>query len=336
MAESVNAGNVETQIDSTVLRGQLLDRRHRLKQALSGGGEEDLKYLLADVDEALARIDTGKFGVCEHCHDPIEVQRLAVDPLVRVCIECLSEEEQDALEYDLELAAQVQQTILPDRQLVTDGWEFLVHFQPAGPVSGDHFDLLRPRPDRDEVYFLLGDISGKGVSAAILGAHLQAIFRSLVVQELTITEIMERANRLFARATLASSYSTLVFGRVDSSGCVELANAGHCPSFLIHRNRVTPVDATGVPLGMFADSRYTMDTFDLTPGDGLFLYTDGLIEARNDRDEEFGVEAAFALVEGAWSSHAEATVTKSLGNLGEFTNGTRTSDDLTLLVIRKI
>lgn len=335
MSGAVNPRSSDVEIDGTVLRGQLLDRRHRLRHAMADGGGAGLRGLLDEVDAALTRIDDGSFGLCDRCHDPIEVERLAVDPMTKVCLECLSDDEQKALEYDLELAAQVQQNLLSDRQLVTDGWEFYVHYQPAGPVSGDHFDLIRGGTDPSEVYFVLGDISGKGVSAAILGAHLQAIFRGLVAQDLTVPEVMERANRLFARATLANAYATLVFGRVQPSGLVELASAGHPPALLVSRDCVIPVEATGVPLGMFADSRFAVRKLQLAEEDRLFLYTDGLIEAQNEHEEEYGLDELSMRLAGGWGVSAEATVSASLGALEGFANGTPRTDDLTVLVIRR-
>jgi len=295
-----------------------------------------LRHLLRDVDAALERMDNGTFGLCEACHDPIERDRVAADPTVRVCLECLSPAERTALEYDLELASHIQRALLPASRLHTAGWEFHIHFQPAGPVSGDFFDLMRPWPDREDVFFVIGDVSGKGVSAAILGAHLQAIFRSLAALDLTVSDAMNRANHLFSQSTMANSYATLVFGRARPSGAIDIANAGHCPPILVRREQVAELAATGVPLGMFTGSRFEEQRVELAPEDRLLLYTDGLTEASNQQEQEYGSEAVRAHVAASWGRSAEETVMASVRDLERFCNGTPRHDDLTVVAARRM
>jgi sigma-B regulation protein RsbU (phosphoserine phosphatase) len=298
-------------------------------------GAGDLRHLLRDVDAALERMDSGTFGLCELCHDPIEQGRVAADPTVRVCLECMSDDERAALEYDLELASHIQQALLPASRLDTAGWEFHVHFQPAGPVSGDFFYLMRPWPDREDVFFVIGDVSGKGVSAAILGAHLQAIFQSLAALDLPVSDAMNRANHLFSQSTMANSYATLVFGRARPSGIIDFANAGHCPPMLVRRDEVAELAATGVPLGMFTGSRFEEQRIELAPEDRLLLFTDGLTEAYNEREQEYGSDAVRAQVAGSWGQSAEETVRASVRDLDRFRNGTPRHDDLTVVAARR-
>lgn len=335
MTDALVPSSSETGFDSVEARAQLLERRHRLHRAMSTRGAEDLRHLLSDVDAALGRMDDGTFGLCELCHDPIEPTRVAADPTVRVCLECLSVEERSALEYDLELASHIQRALLPASRLDTAGWEFHVHFQPAGPVSGDVYDLMRPWPDREDVFFVVGDVSGKGVSAAILGAHLQAIFRSLAALDLPVSDAMNRANHLFSQSTMANSYATLVFGRARPSGAIDIANAGHPPPMLVRRDGVVELAATGVPLGMFTSSRFEEQRIELAPEDRLLLYTDGLTEAFNEREQEYGSDAVRAHVAQSWGRSAEDTVRASVRDLERFRNGTPRHDDLTVVAARR-
>ena len=322
-------------IDHAAAHAQLIDRQSRLRRAIAIRETEDLQNLLNHVDAALARLDDGSFGVCEVCHDSIEPDRIAVDPTVRVCIECLTVEQRAALEYDLELATHIQRALLPACRLRTAGWEFHVHFEPAGPVSGDFFDLIRPWPDREDIFFLLGDVSGKGVSAALLGSHLQAIFRSLAALDLTVSDAMARANHLFSQSTLANSYATLVFGRARASGHIDVANAGHVPPMVVRRREVSELEATGAPLGMFADSRFEEQRIVLEPEDRMLLFTDGLTEAYNEHEQEYGSDAVRAQVAESWGRSAEETVRASVRDLERFQNGTPRHDDMTVIAARR-
>ena len=335
MADTLIPPSSQEGFDRAGAREQLLDRRTRLQRAVSIRESDNLRHLLSDVDAALERMDAGTFGRCELCHDSIEHDRLAADPTVRVCLECLSDEQRAALEYDLELATHIQRALLPECRLVTAGWEFHVHFEPVGPVSGDFFDLVRPWPDREDIFFAVGDVSGKGVSAALLGAHLQAIFRSLAALDLPVSDAMTRANHLFSQSTMANSYATMVFGRARPSGCVDIANAGHCPPMIVQRERVSELAATGVPLGMFADSRFEEQRIPLEPEDRILLFTDGLSEAANELEQEYGFDALRAVVSGSWGRSAEETVRASLSDLDRFRNGTPRHDDLTLVAARR-
>jgi hypothetical protein len=125
------------------LRDQLLNRRSNLEHALATSpGEPQLERLLAEVDAAIDRTSKGTYGLCELCKEPIEADRLIADPLVRFCLEHMTPSQQRALEQDLELAAQIQSALLPQRHLLHGGWEAAYHYEGAGPISGDYCDLL--------------------------------------------------------------------------------------------------------------------------------------------------------------------------------------------------
>jgi len=104
----------------------------------------------------------GAYGLCHRCHEPIEQDRLLADPLLCYCLDHLSRSQLDALQRDLELASQVQPNLLPQMNLCTSGWETSYHHAPLGTVSGDYCDLI---PSDGQLFFALGDVSGKGVTA---------------------------------------------------------------------------------------------------------------------------------------------------------------------------
>src|SRR5258708_38567306 len=190
-------------------RAQLQDRRQRLEGAIGAFQEApDLTRLLQEVDAALESMDQGHYGLCDVCHDPIETDRLIANPLTRLCLDHLTAADQRALEEDLELASQIQSSLLPDASFRTDGWEVAYHYQPAGVVSGDYCDLITA--DSEGLHFIVGDVSGKGVAASMLMAHLQAMFRTLVSLNFPLDEIVARASRVFCESTLPTHYATLV------------------------------------------------------------------------------------------------------------------------------
>ncbi len=321
---------------TNILREQLLDRRRRLESALKATPDNSaLEELLAEVDGALGRIQTGTYGLCETCHDPIEQDRLLSDPLARYCLDHLTPSEQRALERDLELAAQIQRQLLPPRELRVEGWEVRYHYQPMGLVSGDYCDLIADPRQPGGMFFVLGDVSGKGVAASMLMTHLHAMFRSLAGFDLPLEEMVALANRIFCESALAGQYATLVCGRARSSGEVELHNAGHWPCLIVRRGEISPVHSSCVPLGMFPVGQFYVNRIVLQTGESLFLYSDGLVETRNAAGEEFGAERLARLLAGFAGASAQELLEGCLAELADFRGNTRRPDDLTVLVLRR-
>src|SRR5579883_913857 len=123
------------------LRPRIIERRARLQSAAGSLSAEYVNGLLAEIDATLQRIDNGTYGLCEACHDPIERDRLANDPLVRFCLDHLTPEQARAHEQDLELATQIQSRLLPARDIATAEWQTHYTYQPAGLVGGDYCEV---------------------------------------------------------------------------------------------------------------------------------------------------------------------------------------------------
>jgi len=317
------------------LRTQLIDRRQRLESAVeSFPGRSYLTSLLSEVDAALSRMDDGSFGLCDVCHDPIEDERLAADPLVRVCLDHLTTPQQRALEQDLGLTAQIQSALLPKSGLTHGGWQTSYHYEPAGHVSGDYCDLI-PAED-GSLYFIIGDVSGKGVAASMLMAHLQAMFRALAGMRLSLIEIMRRASRLFCESTLSTHYATLVCGLAEENGRIELCNAGHLAPLLAQGTAVRPIDSSGLPLGMFCSEEFSVEEARLQKGDCILLYTDGLSEALNLAGDEFGVQPIVEIMRRRRPLAAQELVHSCVAKVSAFRSGLPLKDDLTLMVLERL
>ena len=138
------------------LHNQLEERKRRLEAAITLSPQKSgLAELLHEVDSALERMAKGTYGICDECHESIEQDRLLTDPLVCYCLDHLTPPQRDALQRDLDLAAQVQRNLLPRAGLSTGGWETSYYYAPFGPVSGDYCDLIA---SDGQLFFVLGDV----------------------------------------------------------------------------------------------------------------------------------------------------------------------------------
>lgn len=322
----------------SVLRHQLEHRRGRLRQAIAEAGPAaDLVRLLGQVDAALDNLGGEDYGRCLVCHEALDEPELLRNPIAQYCLCRLTPQQQDALQHDLDLAWRIQSALLPDPDLRADGWSVHYRYEPAGPVSGDYCDLWETPADGigDGFYFFVGDVSGKGVSASLLMAHLNAAFRAHLEPGRPLTELVERANRLLLQSTLASHYATLVAGRAGRDGAVEIVNAGHCPPLAVRAGGLEPIASTGFPIGILEDRPYEVHCLRLGPGEALFLYTDGLTEARGRGGEEYGAERLGALLDARRGLPARQLVEACHADLVSFLGGARPSDDLTLMVLQR-
>lgn len=321
-----------TTIELEYLRSQLEERRNRLKTALSLSPQDvTLAALLDEVDAALDRHTAGTYGLCKTCHESVERDRLLADPLVQFCLCLLTELERAEFQRDLDLAADLQRKLLPPVDLIASGWETSYHYAPLGPVSGDFCDIF---PFDSQLFFVLGDVSGKGVAASLRMTQLHALFRSLLSIGLAPADVISRVNRFLCDSALAGQYATLVCGHAQSNGIVELFNAGHLPVIVTRTGELLLVESTGLPLGMFHDASFPSTQLQLENGDLLFLYTDGLSEARRE-DGEYGVDRVMKAVGWQCAPTAAGVVSACLTDVREFAGASRGLDDVTLLAIRR-
>ncbi len=321
----------------TEIRSQLVNRRDRLEAFMRQERKTpQLIQLLQDVDTALERLSDGSYGICEVCRTEIEPHYLKVEPLVRVCLSHLSEEQQRSIERDLQLASEIQVNLLPTRNLKVRGWELAYHYEPVGPVSGDYCDVVLSPTCDGETYFFFGDVSGKGVAASLLVSHLHAMFRSLVTSGFPLPRLVEQANRLFCESTLSANFATLVAGKVSPSGDLEICNAGHCFPLIVKGGTIRSIESNGLPLGTFFNAEYHSRATQLADGDFLFLYTDGVTEARNKQEEEYSEAQLSALVSREWNRPPEMLIDSCVKDLQKFRDGTAKNDDLTVMVLRKV
>src|SRR5262249_61593763 len=160
-------------------------------------------------------------------------------PHPRLWLECVKRKERRAWEMAKQGAARARAGSLQGQAVVPGGGKTSFHYDPAGLVSGDYCDLLH---DGKHLYFMVGDVSGKGVAASMLMANLHAMFRVLVPTGLPLAQLVERANHIFSGSTLPTQYATLIVGRADEYGNVEICNGGH-----VYPQRVGKKEHNGSP-----------------------------------------------------------------------------------------
>lgn len=322
-----------TGLNIPLLKNHLTERRDRLHNTIKYAPDPSKLYnLLQQVDSALERIDSGSYGICDVCHDPIEDDRLIMDPLLTVCLDHLNHHQRKALEQDLELAIKIQRNLLPQNNLKVGGWEFCYHYNPAGAVSGDFCDFIKL--DDHSVFFVLGDVSGKGISASLMMSHLHALIRSLLSTNLPVNEIVTRVNRLFCESTLSTHYATMVFGKANSDSNIELCIAGHNPPLIIKNGSVNSFNATGIPVGLFCQSEYESININLQKGNSLILYTDGLTEA-SVNEVEYGEERLKQQLIKSRDSSAKGIINNIINDHKRFLKDSSPFDDITITVMTK-
>ena len=237
-----------------------------------------------------------------------------------------------SLESQLELARAVQLSLLPNKACCLADWEAAFSYEPAGFVSGDYLDLIPA--GTDAFYFALGDISGKGVAASMLMSYLHATLRTLLSPDRSMEEAIAIASHNFCHSALPAQFATLVLGKADRKGDVELVNAGHTPVLLVGETQVEEIAAASLPLGTFCATEFPSVKRSVKPGSTLFLYSDGLTESTDDGGIEFDMERlADTLLQNKAlpPSQLVETIRQSVAR---YTKEAQLSDDRTMLALR--
>jgi serine phosphatase RsbU (regulator of sigma subunit) len=237
---------------------------------------------------------------------------------------------QEALESELAIARNLQQSLIPEAIPTTENLEFSTLFEPSAAIGGDYFDILRL--DGDRLAVVIADVSGHGLPTGLRMAMLKAALNILVEENKGPEEILHRLDAM-VRAEHQRYFVTCTIAVVDfRQGRIELTNAGHPPTYLIRQGETTEILLPGAPLGALGN-RYGRREVGLQSGDCVVWLSDGLIEASNERDEPFGYERLEATLAGAADSAHEVR-DRLLGAVKRHAGGRQADDDRTLVVMR--
>jgi phosphoserine phosphatase RsbU/P len=244
--------------------------------------------------------------------------------------------QRERLNRELEIAREVQEHLFPQRLPPAPGLDYCGHCQPAREVGGDYYDFLELPGGR--LGIAIGDVSGKGVGAALMMASLEASLRALASVVENPADLIERVSRLVFQASSSNRYATLFYAEYDPvTRCLTYVNAGHNPPIVL-RNRggvcqVLRLETGGPVIGLFPQG-YERGVFSHEAGDLVVLFTDGISESMNVREEEWGEERLIELAKSCHGFPARDGMKKILAAAQAFAAGAPQYDDMTLVVLR--
>jgi len=239
------------------------------------------------------------------------------------------------LQGELEIAREVQHHLFPRYPAQATGLDFAVTCLPAQAVGGDYYNYWQ-RSD-GAFHFALGDVSGKGIAAALLMASIQATLNGLAARgNLPLEHMMVELSRRVLESSMPERYTTLILGVYEPAGHrLGIVNAGHVPPVLIRGGRVARLDAGGYPAGLLADSQYDSSSETVEPGDLLVCVSDGISEAMNPEDEQWGEDAVVDIArDAAGRAGADAVAERLIQGARTFAAGAPQHDDMTVMVLR--
>jgi phosphoserine phosphatase RsbU/P len=242
---------------------------------------------------------------------------------------------QRSAESEIELARKVVESLLPRSFPLVEGLDIYGTTIPVREVGGDYLDIIASISDRLGV--LVADVSGKGLAAALIMVTFRAYIHATVINELAMRVVMARVNRLVHEATNGDRFITTFYGLIDPEHKRLLyINAGHNPPLLLHADGTSELLAQGgLPLGVFEDSRYSESLIDFRSGDVLALYTDGVVEATNASDDQFGLGRLEEVVRLAEAGRAYEIAQAIITAVDEHSSdASGPDDDLTVLIIK--
>jgi sigma-B regulation protein RsbU (phosphoserine phosphatase) len=244
--------------------------------------------------------------------------------------------EKERLEREMELAAQIQTRLLPTTVPQVSGFEILGWSRPARHVGGDYYDLIALK--EGSWGLVVGDVSGKGMPAALMVSTVHSALRLLLDQLEVGPALLERLNRHISETSAPNKFITFFMAEVDSDeGAVHFINAGHNPALLVGSSgEPLELKTGGLPLGLLSDSVYEDGDFRMEPGDLLCIYSDGITEAISQADEEFGTERLIEVLNRYREEPLPSVIAAIDRATADFARGMPQFDDQTLLLLRRL
>ena len=273
----------------------------------------DLKDLEVTIEKSLKEIEQYKVALLAH------------DKLV-------------ALKQELDIAKIIQTSMLPKSFPAFPGrkeFDIYARMIPAKEVGGDLYDYFLI--DKYRVGIIIGDVSGKGVAAAILMAVCKTLLRATALKGIPADDVLSEVNRIIVDESPSTMFVTVFYGVLDTrNGSFEYSNGGHNAPYLLSADGSLKSieDAGGLMIGAMEDSRYESKIVMLQPGDSILFYTDGVTEAFNKNEEEFSDERLRKLVNTGNSLYPEKLVDLVFSGITEFTEGCEQSDDITCMSLK--
>ncbi len=276
----------------------------------------DLEDLSRTIEKAIEQIDFVRTSQCEH-------------------------NQLESIKGDLAVAGEIQQAILPSKfppfPDLVDNVDIFASMTPAKDVGGDFYDFFQI--DADRIGFVIADVSGKGIPAALFMAVSRTLIRSTGLRGIPSNECISYANRLLCNESLDAMFVTVFYGIYTiSTGVIDYTNAGHNPPYLLRRNNVVealPLSQNFI-VGVFDDFVYTNSTLTLEPGDALILYTDGVTEAFNEGKQQFGEKGLEKTLKSVPGADSKEIIEAIKEDVTDFSGNEPQSDDITILSLKRL
>lgn len=243
-------------------------------------------------------------------------------------------EDQRRIAQEVEMARQVQAALMPEQFRSTAAFEIAGTCVPCHELGGDYVDQFEL--DGGRVALVVADVAGKGVAASLLAATLQGALAAQMERGRSLGEVVASVNRVHCRLAPVGKFITMAVAVLDPAGTVELVNAGHCSVLHCHASGTEPVTTGGMALGLDAQASYHAVELRLRPGDTLVLYSDGVIECENGGRELFGEERLVAALAARRDATAPQVLAHVVAEVDRFRHGAPVSDDLSVLVARRL
>jgi serine phosphatase RsbU (regulator of sigma subunit) len=240
--------------------------------------------------------------------------------------------EKARMDQELKIAAEIQQALLPPGDYSGAGFSAAGASLPCRAVGGDFFDYL-DLPD-GSFGFVIGDVAGKGPPAALMTAAVQGMFVGHAMIGGRPGPALASVNRSLIRRAIQSRFVTMMYGVLTPGGTLTYSNGGHNPPFLLTKNGIKRLETGGLILGLFSHAEYQEETIQLDPGDVLVVFSDGVSEARNVADDEFGDDRILASIQACDTRDPKVLLDTLLADVKKFSAGTPQIDDVTVIVVR--
>ncbi|MFQ5944816.1 MAG: GAF domain-containing protein [Anaerolineae bacterium] len=244
--------------------------------------------------------------------------------------------EKERMDRELSVAREIQTSLLPEHLPSIPGWDAAAHWHPALEIAGDFYDFIPLEDSRWAV--VVGDVADKGVPAALLMSLTRSLFHAYAGMGMEPHEVLSRVNGEILEHSRSGMFVTALYAILNGqSNTLEIFNAGHHPA-LVHRRRAQRVESVrmaGIALGIVEEPTFGGKTLRLSKGDRIFLYTDGVTDARNAEDEEFGQDRLVEFVRGAPRGSSQRALDALHETVETFAQGTAQFDDFTYIVLTR-
>lgn len=250
----------------------------------------------------------------------------------------MEEIKRERIEEELAVGRQIQLSLLPKSLPTISGWEFAVHYEAAHQVGGDFYDLFELPNQEDQIGLFIGDVSGKGVPAALFMAMSRTMLRSTIITSRNPSQALIRANELIQKDSQADLFLSAIYATFNTqTGHFTYANAGHNRPILLRSSTgdIQELTARGIILGEFDDIQLEEDNVELLPGDVFVCYTDGVTDAINAQQQPFDEQRLFEIISSHHDASAEEMLSAILDEIRRFVGDTDQTDDMTLVIVKR-